>query len=94
MKTANGLSGDRHAGRFGSNARHISKLSEADENYFVLLGGQDGWFGSTTFADQISLWREGKYIPVPLQPESVRKSFPFLNELSPASKQGSSPAFE
>jgi len=94
MKTANGLTGGRHAVRFGSNARHISKLSDVDENCFVLLGGQDGWFGSTTFADQISLWREGKYIQVPLQRETVRKSFPFLTELCPASKQGPSPAFE
>jgi penicillin amidase len=88
MKTANGLTGGRHAVRFGSNARHISKLSDSDENYFILLGGQDGWFGSTTFADQVSLWREGKYIQVPLQPETVRNSFPFLTELCPASKPG------
>ena len=92
MKTANGLTGGRHAVRFGSNARHISKLSHSDENYFILLGGQDGWFGSTTFADQISLWREGRYIQVPLRPETVRRSFPFLTELSPASKPSPSPA--
>jgi penicillin G amidase len=92
MKTANGLTGGRHAVRFGSNARHISKLSESDENYFILLGGQDGWFGSTTFADQLSLWREGKYIQVPLQLEPVRRSFPFLTEISPAPKTGPSTA--
>ena len=92
MKTANGLKGGRHAVRFGSNARHISKLSDSDENYFVLLGGQDGWFGSTTFADQVSLWREGKYIQVPLQLETVRSSFPYLTEISPAPKTGPSTA--
>ena len=92
MKTANGLTGGRHAVRFGSNARHISKLSDSDETYFVLLGGQDGWFGSTTFADQISLWREGKYIQVPLQLETVRSSFPFLTEISPAPKTETSTA--
>jgi len=84
MKTANGLSGGRHAVRFGSNARHVSKLSDIDFNYFVLMGGQDGWFGSTTFADQIPLWRRGEYIQVPLQPETVRRAFPFVTELVPA----------
>ena len=84
MKTANGLSGGRHAVRFGSNARHVSRLSDIDFNYFVLMGGQDGWFGSTTFADQIPLWRRGEYIQVPLQPETVRRAFPFVTELIPA----------
>ncbi len=83
MKTANGLSGGRHAARFGSNARHVSKLSDIDSNYFVLLGGQDGWFGSTTFADQILLWRRGEYIQTPFQPEAVRRAFPFVTELIP-----------
>ena len=51
MKTAHALTGERHFTRYGSNARHISDLSYDDRNYFVLLGGQDGWFGSTTFMD-------------------------------------------
>ena len=34
--------GERHFTRYGSNARHISDLSNIDRNYFVLLGGQDG----------------------------------------------------
>ncbi|MGO9985850.1 MAG: penicillin acylase family protein, partial [Rhodomicrobium sp.] len=84
MKTANGLVYGSHAARLGSNARHISSLSGMDENYFVLLGGQDGWFGSTAFADQILLWRKGEYIQVPLQPETVRKAFPFVTVLAPA----------
>ncbi len=81
MKTANGLAGGRHSVRFGSNARHISNLSDLDGNYFVLLGGQDGWFGSTAFAGQIPLWRKGEYIQVPLQPEMVRSAFPFVTEV-------------
>jgi penicillin amidase len=82
MKAANALSGGRHAVRFGSNARHISDLSGLDGNSFVLLGGQDGWFGSTTFADQIPLWRQGAYIEVPLQPEKLRSAFPFVTVLA------------
>ncbi len=83
MKTANGLIGGPHAVRFGSNARHISKVSDIDRNYFVLLGGQDGWFGSAAFADQVPLWRRGEYIQVPLQAEAVRVAFPFVTALTP-----------
>jgi len=86
MKTANGLAQGPHAVRFGSNARHISNLSDINRNYFILLGGQDGWFGSTAFADQVPLWRRGEYIEVPLQPEKVRGAFPFVTELFPAQR--------
>jgi penicillin G amidase len=84
MKTANGLAGGPHAVRFGSNARHISKLADMDANYFVLLGGQDGWFGSTAFADQVPLWRRGEYIQVPLQADKVIQSFHLVNRLTPS----------
>lgn len=83
MKTANGLAGGRHAVHYGSNARHISELADPDGNYFVLFGGQDGWFGSTTFADQIPLWKKGEYVQVPLRPETIRKTFPFAMTLRP-----------
>ncbi|MCP4330657.1 MAG: penicillin acylase family protein [Alphaproteobacteria bacterium] len=73
MKTAHGPAGERHAVRYGSNARHISDLADPDANYFVLLGGQDGWFNSAAFLDQIPLWRQGQYIKVPLTLEAVRK---------------------
>ena len=62
--------------RYGSNARHISDMSDPDANYFVLMGGQDGWLGSSTFLDQVPLWREGRYIQVPLCTDSVAKQFP------------------
>jgi penicillin G amidase len=84
MKTANSLADRAHAVRFGSNARHISKLADIDANYFVLLGGQDGWFGSTGFADQVPLWRRGEYIQVALQPEKVAQAFPFVTRLTTA----------
>ncbi len=89
MKTANGLAGGPHAVRFGSNARHISKLSDIDRNYFILLGGQDGWFGSTAFADQVPLWRRGEYIEVPLQRKKVHNTFPFATLLAPAKRSRS-----
>jgi len=83
MKTAYGLAAGRHAVRLGANARHVSDLSDPDANHFVLLGGQDGWLGSTTFLDQLPLWRNGAYVSVPMRPESVRRDHRRLTVLSP-----------
>ncbi len=76
MKTAHASSAERHTVRYGANARHVSDLTDPNANYFVLLGGQDGWLNSTTLLDQWPLWRDGKYIRVPLSLDAVRDSFP------------------
>ncbi len=76
MKTAHETSAERHEVNYGSNARHISDMTDPDENYFVLLGGQDGWFNSTTVLDQWDLWRRGDYVRVPLTLAGIRNSFP------------------
>jgi penicillin amidase len=76
MKTAHRASGEQHTVSYGSNARHISDMTDPDENYFVLLGGQDGWFNSTNILGQWALWRRGKYVRVPLTRAGVRASFP------------------
>lgn len=83
MKTAHGLTSERHRVRYGSNSRHISDMTDPDRNLFVLLGGQDGWLNSTTFLDQVPLWREGQYIELPLQMETVRARFPRTMTLEP-----------
>ena len=83
MKTAHGFATGRHQVRYGANARHISDLSDPDENYFVLLGGQDGWLGSTTWLDQLPLWRSGSYIQMPLTPEKVAAQFPHVTRHRP-----------
>ena len=83
MKTAHSTTDARHGTRYGSNSRHISDLSDPDENYFVLLGGQDGWFGSSTLMDQVPLWREGRYVRVPLRIEAVREAFSHRMVLQP-----------
>lgn len=82
MKTAHGLTTERHRVRYGSNARHVSDMTDPDRNLFVLLGGQDGWLNSTTFLDQVPLWREGAYIELPLRLETVRERFPKTMTLS------------
>ena len=83
MKTAYGFSDTRHAARLGSNARHITDLADPDANYVALLGGQDGWLGSTTFLDQMALWRSGDYIRLPLRPETARSLYPHHMDLTP-----------
>ena len=75
MKAAHGLKVESGRVRYGSQARHVSDLSHPDANWFVLLGGQDGWFNSSTFLDQVPLWREGRYIRLPLEPETVAREF-------------------
>ena len=76
MKTAHNTTAERHAATYGSNARHISDLSDPDANWFVLLGGQDGRFNSSTALDQWNLWRRGEYVRVPLTLPEVRRTFP------------------
>ena len=76
MKTAHEASAGRHTVNYGANARHISDMTDPDANWFVLLGGQDGWLGSSTLIDQWPLWRDGDYVRMPLTLEAVRESFP------------------
>lgn len=83
MKTAHSATDQRHRASYGANARHVSDLSDPDRNWFVLLGGQDGWLNSSTFLDQVPLWLEGRYVEMPLRPETVRTRFPFVTELRP-----------
>lgn len=75
MKTAHNTTTARHTVNYGSNARFVSDLRDPDRNYFTLLGGQDGWFNSEAFLDQVPLWQEGRYIDVPLKIETIRATF-------------------
>lgn len=83
MKTAHGLTGRIHGCRYGSTARHISDLSDADLNLFALAGGQDGWPGSTTFIDQVGPFLRNEYVTVPLRATTARATFPHRTELTP-----------
>jgi penicillin amidase len=83
MKTAHAPATEKHSAFYGSQSRHISDLSDKDANYFVLVGGQDGWINSSTFADQVTLWQEGKYIQMPLDQDVVRKQFAHRLDLVP-----------
>ena len=83
MKTGHAPVVGRHEVSFGSMARHVSDMADPDRNWFALWGGQDGWLGSDAFADQVPLWREGRYIRLPLRPETVAAEFPLVTRLAP-----------
>lgn len=83
MKTSHRLVCGRHDTDYGAQARFAADLSDLDANHAVLFGGQDGWWGSTTFADQVDLWRQGKTIMLPLRLETVRETFPMAMRLVP-----------
>ena len=82
-KTAHGLVREPHTSRYGSQSRHISSMDDPDHNWFVLLGGQDGWIGSAHAADQLPLWRDGDYLQFPLQRATVEATFPHRTTLRP-----------
>jgi penicillin amidase len=83
LKTGHGLTDQRHFAGLVAVSRHVSNMGDLDANHFVLLGGQDGWLGSTTLLDQVPLWRCGTYVQVPLRPETVRAKFPHRTILTP-----------
>lgn len=83
FKTAHDGAGGRHGADYGSIARYFFDLADSDRNYFVLLGGQDGWLGSSTFLDQVPLWEKNGWVQVPLRPETVRATFRHKTELLP-----------
>ena len=72
MKTAHSPSEERHNTRYGQQARHLSDMADPDRNWFLLLGGQDGWFNSSTAFDQVTLWQRGDYIQLPMRAGSLR----------------------
>ncbi len=83
FKAAHGFHNARHATRYGSQARQLSDMADPDANYFVLLGGNDGWIGSANFFDQIALWQNGDYIRMPLRPETIAAEYPTVMTLEP-----------
>ena len=65
----------------GATARFVSDLSALNENYVVLISGQDGWFQSSTFMDQTDMFLSGQYIQMPLGVEAFAKRATHVHEL-------------
>ena len=74
-KSAHAVTAAGHSTTFGACARFVADLSDPDASLFVLLGGQDGWFGSVNFLDQVDPFLEGGAIEVPLTEAAVRAAF-------------------
>lgn len=83
LKRSSPMSARRHTVRYGSNARFLADMANPDETYVMLLGGQDGWLGSTGFADQVSRWQAGQYCQLPLQIDSAEREFERVLTLHP-----------
>lgn len=84
FKTSHSPTSDKHTTSYGSQSRFIADMSDLDNNYFVLFGGQDGWMGSQTMLDQYTMWENGDYIRIPLRPESIKASFQYHTVLTPS----------
>ncbi|MGJ3263864.1 MAG: penicillin acylase family protein [Salinarimonas sp.] len=85
MKTAHPAVPRPHRTFYGSIARFLCDLGEADSATGVLLGGQDGWLGSDTMLDQLPLWREGRTMALPMSEAGVARAFPHLTTVAPCS---------
>jgi penicillin amidase len=83
LKTDHEISSERHPTRYGAQARHVSDLSDPDANWFVMLGGNDGWYNSSTFRDQVAAFQAGQSYKVPLLLDTVRASFAHKTTLRP-----------
>jgi len=73
MKRGHKRDGEDYTALYGAGARILIDLASPDENYFVILGGQDGWLNSANFLDQIPLWLDGSYVRLPLDVGAVRE---------------------
>ncbi|MFW5837557.1 MAG: penicillin acylase family protein [Desulfovibrionaceae bacterium] len=73
-KSAHGIAPGVHEVRYGANARLVTDLGEPSVRV-CLLGGQDGFLGGPNFMDQVGLWREGKYLDLPLRARDARRTF-------------------
>ena len=82
-KGAHNSGNEPHQASFGSQLRHISIMDDLDSNYFVLLGGQDGWLNNHQLTGMVELWRQNRLVQFPLREERVRKLFPTKILLKP-----------
>ncbi|MBK8975118.1 MAG: penicillin acylase family protein [Planctomycetes bacterium] len=74
-KSAHAVSAESHASFYGAQARHVADLGDPDENWFLLLGGQDGWLGSANLIDQAERWNRGDMVRVPFSELAIERHF-------------------
>lgn len=81
MKTAANLTRKKHETFYGAQSRHLSDMSDPDANYFILVGGNDGWINSANGNDQTPLWAKGKTIRMPLTRKGIEEQFKTVTKL-------------
>lgn len=83
-KSAGPLDAKPHQAFFGAQSRFLADLSDPDQTWFVLLGGQDGYTGSANTLDQVPLFEAGQSLQVPLGSRaSIERLFPHSTALNP-----------
>ncbi len=82
-KSAHGLANAPHTARYGATSRLVADMGLADTMQLVLFGGQDGYLASSGFADQVTIWRQGRSLDMPLTTAAAAARFPHRLELPP-----------
>lgn len=83
LKAGRKLSDKRKSVTFGAQSRHISDMSDPNENYFSLISGQDGWLRTESTEQLSKLWQAGEYLKLPLEVEAIEDYFPRKTTLNP-----------
>lgn len=83
MKSTHSFADKKTNSRFGAEARYIFDMSDLNQNKFMLLGGQDGWFGSDNFHDLVDLWLKDEWLEVPMDLKKVKETFAYKMEFAP-----------
>lgn len=82
-KSATAVSDQEQTIAYGANARFLADLADPDANRVVILGGNDGRLGSPALLDQVTLWRQDRYLTLPLRPASITAAYPWVTSLRP-----------
>lgn len=77
MKSAHGFATGKHYVGMSSTARYFFDLGHSDENWFAMLGGQDGCPGSPAFTDLIQAWNKQEMLQIPLDLDAIRLSYKY-----------------
>ena len=75
LKSAHRSGDEKGSVTFGAQSRHLSDMSDLNENYFALISGQDGWLRTENSREMSEMWQKGEYFRFPLELPEIKKSF-------------------
>jgi penicillin amidase len=82
-KAARSVSDRKGFVSYGANARFLADMAEPDATWVTLLGGQDGRLNSSSTLDQVSRWRQGDAIRLPLTAAGISTAYPHRTVIRP-----------